>query len=130
MPRPKRNEREPSLIVELRATIEESGANPYQIAAKAGIDESGVRKFLARTRSLSLDSGARLADALGMKILRPKVPRKFDGRKRRRARTSEQVPSEMVKNGIESVEFDPSQGTGEDPRRIDYPDSKTLESVA
>lgn len=79
MPRPKASDREPALIVELRASIAESGANCYQLAAKAGIDESGLRRFVSRERSLSLDSAARLVEALGLKILRPSKPRRFAG---------------------------------------------------
>jgi predicted transcriptional regulator len=85
MPRPKAQDREPSLVVELRASIDESGANPYRLAEKAGIDESAIRKFIARTRSLSLDSAARLVEVLGMRILRPTKPRRFAGRSRSRA---------------------------------------------
>ena len=73
---------EPAVITELRAAIEDSKANPYQLAKKAGIDQSAVRKFLSRERSLSLDSGARLCEALGLKLVRPARPRKFAGAER------------------------------------------------
>ncbi len=70
---------EPALASELRSAIDESGANWYQLAKRAGIDESAVRKFSTRERSLSLDSAGRLADALGLRLVRPGKARKFPG---------------------------------------------------
>jgi predicted transcriptional regulator len=89
MPRPNKLDGEPPLIVELRASIDECNASPYRLAEKAGIDESAIRKFMARTRSLSLDSAARLCEILGLRVLRPSKPRKFAGRTRRVMPTGE-----------------------------------------
>jgi hypothetical protein len=82
MPRvkPKSTDREPGLVAELRLAILEARVNSYQLALRAGIDEAAVRKFVARQRSLSLDSAARLVEALGLKMVRPARPRKFPGR--------------------------------------------------
>jgi predicted transcriptional regulator len=94
MPRFNNLDREPPLIVELRASIEECRASPYRLAEKAGIHESAIRKFVARTRSLSLDSAARLCEILGLRVLRPTKPRRFAGRTRRSPAAPELVDVE------------------------------------
>jgi DNA-binding phage protein len=78
--KPKSADREPALIADLRAAILEADVNGYALAKKAGIDHASVSRFLRRERSLSLDSAARLVEALGLKVVRPSRPRKFAGR--------------------------------------------------
>jgi predicted transcriptional regulator len=96
MPRVKNQDSEPTMIVELRASISESGATPYALARRAGIDESAIRKFVARTRSLSLDSAARLVEVLGLRVLRPTKPRRFPSPTRSRRKLPELVEVEVA----------------------------------
>lgn len=85
MPKAKRpkpiikSDREPALVAELRDAIRDCEATLYRLAQKAGVDEASVRRFVTRERSLSLDSGARLVEALGLRIVRPPRPRRFSG---------------------------------------------------
>lgn len=79
MPRGKalKSAREPALVAELRSAIADSGATPYAVAKAAGVDEAAVRKFLTRSRSLGIDSAGRIAEALGLRLVRPSRPRKI-----------------------------------------------------
>jgi DNA-binding phage protein len=99
--RPKSSDREPALIAELRDAIRDASVNNYRLAQKAGIDEAAVRKFLSRERSLSLDSAARLAEALGLRIVRPSRPRKFAGTTRIENGRQEGEPSASPLEGAE-----------------------------
>jgi len=95
-------QREPALVAELRSAIADSKASPYALAKAAGLDEAAVRKFIGRARSLSLDSAARLADALGLRLVRPAKPRKI-GRSKKETleRPDESGPGEGLGSPID-----------------------------
>jgi transcriptional regulator with XRE-family HTH domain len=63
------------IIGRLKAAIEASGESRYALSCKSGVLQSAVSRFMSGERSLSLESAARLADALGLE-LRPKRSRK------------------------------------------------------
>jgi hypothetical protein len=57
---------------ELRAHIEASGQTAYAIALEAQIDPGIIQRFLNGTRGLSLDSVDRIAEALDLRLFKPR----------------------------------------------------------
>ena len=59
------------IIGQLKAAIEASGESRYALSCKSGVQQSALSRFMGGSRSLSLESAARLAEVLGLE-LRPK----------------------------------------------------------
>jgi ribosome-binding protein aMBF1 (putative translation factor) len=74
-PAPRRSA--PSGIDEqLRRAIEESGMSCRAVAAAAGVPEKCVQRFVKGERDLKLETAAKLATALGLKLVETGRPRR------------------------------------------------------
>jgi plasmid maintenance system antidote protein VapI len=56
------------LSATLRRTILESGMTRYAIAAKTGVDQAALSRFVAGKRSMSLETADKLMDVLGLEV--------------------------------------------------------------
>lgn len=64
---------------ELLAAIADDPRCVYALARDAGIQEASLRRFVARQRSLTLESADKLTEALGLKLVRkPRARKKMD----------------------------------------------------
>lgn len=61
---------------QLRQAIQQSGLTLYAIAKGAGIAYPVVYRFSTGERDLTLETASRLADYFGMRLTRPKRPKK------------------------------------------------------
>jgi plasmid maintenance system antidote protein VapI len=59
-----------SLDVQLRAAIENDGRKISKIAKASGVDEAAIRRFISRERGLSLESASKIANALGLVLVK------------------------------------------------------------
>lgn len=59
----------------LRAAIEDSGLSAYRIAKDTGLVVTSVIRFMNHETSLRLDKADRLADYLGLELVKRKVAR-------------------------------------------------------
>jgi transcriptional regulator with XRE-family HTH domain len=59
-----------SLIDELRKAIVKSGESQLSIAKATGVDHGNLNSFLHGKRGLSLETAAKLADYLKLKLVR------------------------------------------------------------
>ncbi len=69
------SEQSNSITGQLKAAIDGSGQSRYALSCASGVAQSALSRFMSGERGLSLESAARLADALGLE-LRPKRSRK------------------------------------------------------
>jgi len=65
-----------SLQGQLRAAIKDSGLTLYAVAKGAGIAYPVIHRFNSGERDLTLETATRLADFFGMRLTRPKRPKK------------------------------------------------------
>jgi hypothetical protein len=65
-----------SFTDELRSAVEESGLTRYAIWQATGIDQGSLCKFMQGERGLGLDSVDKLADLLGLHVVRDSGQRK------------------------------------------------------
>ena len=63
------------LTREIRSAITDDGRTNYALAMDAGVDESALRRFQSRERSLSLETADKLAVALGLQLVRKARPK-------------------------------------------------------
>jgi transcriptional regulator with XRE-family HTH domain len=68
--------KQPSIIDQLRGTTLERGGTQLEIAAKTGINQGNLSKFLRGERSLSLENAAALCAYLDLHLVRSRRPRK------------------------------------------------------
>ena len=61
---------------QLRQAIQQSGLTLYAIAKGAGIAYPVVYRFSTGERDLTRETASRLADYFGMRLTRPKRPKK------------------------------------------------------
>jgi len=61
---------------QLRQAIEHSGLTLYRIAKDAGIAYPVLRRFAKGERDLTLVTASRLADYFGMRLTRPRRPKR------------------------------------------------------
>lgn len=61
---------------ELRQAIENSGLSLYRIAKDSGVAYQVLHRFARGERDLTLETASKLADYFGMRLTRPKRPRK------------------------------------------------------
>jgi plasmid maintenance system antidote protein VapI len=57
---------------QLRDAIADDDRTPYGLARDSGVDERVIRRFLARQRDVTMGSAARIAEALGMQLVKVK----------------------------------------------------------
>lgn len=62
------------LISEMKNAIAESGLTIYQIAKATGVDKSALSRFVHGTRSLTLDSAAKVFSFLRLKVVKEYAP--------------------------------------------------------
>jgi transcriptional regulator with XRE-family HTH domain len=65
----------------IRDAIKNSGLTPYRIAKDSGVSQPTLSRFLSRQRGLSADAVDRLAEALGLRLVKDK-PRKTSSRRK------------------------------------------------
>ncbi len=65
-----------SLQEQLRQAIEDSGATLYAIAKGSGIAYPVLYRFARGERDLTLATASKLADYFGMRLTRPRRPKK------------------------------------------------------
>ncbi len=63
------------LAEQLRAAVKASDKTRYRLSLETGIDQGTLSRFVHRKAGLTLDTGGRLAEALGLE-LKPKRPTK------------------------------------------------------
>ncbi len=68
------SEQSTDIIEQLKAAINGSGKSRYALSCASGVPQSALSRFMSGERGLSLESAAKLADALGLE-LRPKRSR-------------------------------------------------------
>ena len=61
---------------QLRQAVQDSGLTLYRIAKDSGIAYQVLHRFAGGERDLTLETASRLADYFGMRLTRPKRPRK------------------------------------------------------
>lgn len=61
---------------DLRRAIQDSGLTLYRIAKGSGIAYQVLHRFARGERDLTLETASRLADYFGMRLTRPKRPKK------------------------------------------------------
>ena len=61
---------------QLRQAVQDSGRSLYAIAKGAGIAYPVLYRFASGERDLTLETASRLADYFGMRLTRPKRPKK------------------------------------------------------
>ena len=64
------------LQTQLRQAIEGSGLSLYRIAKDAGVAYPVLRRFAIGERDLTLATASKLADYFGMRLTRPRKPKK------------------------------------------------------
>ncbi len=69
------SDRAADIVQELKDAIVNSGVSRYALSRASGVPQSALSRFMNGERGLSLESAARLAEALGLE-LRPKRSRK------------------------------------------------------
>jgi hypothetical protein len=55
---------------ELHSAIADSGLTPYALMGLSGVDEMGIRRFMSRERTITLESADKLAVSLGLHVIR------------------------------------------------------------
>jgi plasmid maintenance system antidote protein VapI len=65
-----------ALQEQLREAIEKSGLSLYRIAKDSGVAYQVLHRFANRERDLTLETASKLADYFGMRLTRPKRPKK------------------------------------------------------
>jgi transcriptional regulator with XRE-family HTH domain len=90
---------------QLQRAIEGSGRSAYDLSRAADVDPGGLSRFLSGQADLKLDTAARLADVLGLRLV-------DDGRRRRgggrnhvrgigsRGQVGEPIPGDPTEDGI------------------------------
>lgn len=61
---------------QLRQAVHDSGLSVYAVAKGSGIAQPVLHRFVAGERDLTLATASRLADYFGMRLTRPKRPKK------------------------------------------------------
>jgi plasmid maintenance system antidote protein VapI len=61
---------------ELRRAVQDSGLTLYRIAKGSGIAYQVLHRFARGERDLTLETASRLVDYFGMRLTRPKQPKK------------------------------------------------------
>jgi plasmid maintenance system antidote protein VapI len=61
---------------ELRRAVQDSGLTLYRIAKGSGIAYQVLHRFANGERDLTLETASKLADYFGMRLTRPKRPKK------------------------------------------------------
>ncbi len=61
---------------QLRQAVKNSGLTLYRIAKGSGIAYQVLHRFARGERDLTLETASRLADYFGMRLTRPKRPKK------------------------------------------------------
>ena len=61
---------------QLRQAIKDSGLTLYRIAKDSGIAYQVLHRFASGERDLTLKTATKLADYFGMRLTRPKRPKK------------------------------------------------------
>jgi plasmid maintenance system antidote protein VapI len=61
---------------QLRKAVEDSGLTLYRIAKDSGIAYQVLHRFARGERDLTLQTASKLADYFGMRLTRPKRPKK------------------------------------------------------
>jgi plasmid maintenance system antidote protein VapI len=61
---------------QLRQAIRDSGLSLYRIAKGSGIAYQVLHRFARGERDLTLETASRLADYFGMRLTRPRRPKK------------------------------------------------------
>jgi transcriptional regulator with XRE-family HTH domain len=67
---------EPNMVAELREAIRADGRSLNQLAKVTGVDPSRLSRFLRGERDITFAAAARLCEALGVKLVRPKPRRR------------------------------------------------------
>lgn len=76
---PKNTTTRKSFSDELRSAIDESGLTRYAIGQATGLDKASLSKFMSGERGLGLESIDKLAELLGLHIVRKRGRRKREG---------------------------------------------------
>lgn len=66
---------EDPLSREIRLAIVDDGRTQYALAKLADVTESAVRRFVSRERSLSIGTAGKLAQVLGLQLVRKARPK-------------------------------------------------------
>jgi plasmid maintenance system antidote protein VapI len=61
---------------QLRQAIEDSGLTLYRIAKDSGVVYQVLHRFASGERDLTLETASKLADYFGMRLTRPRRPKK------------------------------------------------------
>jgi len=69
----KRKKKEPTLTNQLLEAIEDSGQSVRSIALGAGIPQPSLHRFIKGERDIRLDTAAKIADYLGMRLTKSRV---------------------------------------------------------
>ena len=70
-----------ALQEQLRQAVADSGLTLYVVAKGAGIAYPVLYRFISRERDLTLETATKLADYFGMRLTRPRRPKKGGSKK-------------------------------------------------
>lgn len=63
----------PTIAAQLRAAVADSGLSQYRIAKETGISQPIITRFVNGDRDMSLENAGKLADFLGLHLVKRKV---------------------------------------------------------
>jgi plasmid maintenance system antidote protein VapI len=64
---------------QLREAVKQSGLSLYRIAKDSGVVYQVLHRFASGERDLTLETATKLADYFGMRLTRPKRPKRKKG---------------------------------------------------
>jgi transcriptional regulator with XRE-family HTH domain len=63
---------EPTMVRDIKQAIQDSGLTLLELANRSGVHHSAIGRFLSGERTLTLPAAAKVCEALGLKLVRPK----------------------------------------------------------